>query len=147
MFLVARSEKTAELMRKIQAAKSVTRMLKVTGTESALPSVGKHLEELLQERSLRKEEFFALSGVSVVYGYEIIRGVKSPSRDTLIQFAFALELDVDGTNKLLRIGEKAQLYPLIKRDKFIIYAISHGLDIIKLNLLAEENGFLPIGKY
>jgi transcriptional regulator with XRE-family HTH domain len=144
---VAGSGKTAEVMRKILTAKSVTKMLKATDKETNLPPVGEYLDGLRLEKGLKKEEFFTLGGVSAVYGYEILRGVKTPSRDTLIQFAFAFKMSVDETNYLLKIGEKAQLYPLIKRDALIIYGLSHGLGIVKLNILAEEKGILPIGNY
>jgi transcriptional regulator with XRE-family HTH domain len=139
--------KTAEVMRKILTAKSVTKMFKATKKAPALPPVGDYLDALRKERGLKKEDFFALGGVSAVYGYEILRGVKSPSRDTLIQFAFAFGMDVDAANYLLKIGEKAQLYPLVDRDALIIYALSHGLSIIELNISADENGILPIGNY
>ncbi|MDR0898113.1 MAG: helix-turn-helix domain-containing protein [Oscillospiraceae bacterium] len=144
---MTKGSRTAEVMRKIITAKTVTKMLKATDEEPTLPPIGVYLDDLRKEKGLKKEEFFALSGVSAGYGYEIFRGVKSPSRDTLIQFAFALGLDVDQTNDLLKIGEKAQLYPKMKRDALIIYALSCSFTIIKLNILADENGILPIGNY
>jgi transcriptional regulator with XRE-family HTH domain len=122
-------------------------MLRVTGKEPALPPFGEYLDRLRIEKGLKKEEFFTLGGVSTAYGYEIIRGMKSPSRDKLIRFAFVLGLDVGETQDLLKVGEKAKLYPMIKRDALIIYALSHGQSIAELNKSAEENGVTQIGNY
>jgi transcriptional regulator with XRE-family HTH domain len=146
-FKVSENGKTAEVMRKILTAKSVTKMFKATKNESALPPVGEYIDELRREKELKKETLFKLSCISTIYGHEIIRGLKNPSRDTLIQFAFALKLTVDETNRLLKIGEKAQLYPMLKRDSLIIFALSHGLNIVQFNISAEESGILPIGNY
>lgn len=144
---MAGSGKTAEIMRKILTAKSVTKMLRETGKAPALPPLGDYLDGIRKAKGLKKEEFFALSGVSTVYGYEILRGVKTPSRDTLIRFAFAFNMSVDETNYLMKVGEKAELYPMLKRDSLIIYALTHGLSVVQLNISAEENEIPPIGSY
>jgi transcriptional regulator with XRE-family HTH domain len=147
VIFLAASGKTAEVMRKISTAKSVTKMLRETGKEPPLPTVGEYLDVIRREKGLSKEEFFVMGGVSSVYGYEILRGAKSPSRDTLIQFALSFCMSVEETQELLKVGEKAQLYPFIKRDALIIYALTHGLSAVKFNLSAEEHGVLPIGNY
>lgn len=144
---MARNGNTTQIMHKIFTAKSATKMLREIGKEPALPTVGEYLDEIRKEKGIKKEEMFASVGVSAVYGYEILRNAKIPSRDTLIQFAFAFGMDVDETNFLLKIGEKAELYPLIKRDALIIFALSNGLSIVEFNISAFENGILPIGKY
>jgi transcriptional regulator with XRE-family HTH domain len=141
------SGKTAEIMRKILTAKTVTKMLRDTDKTPEPPSLASYLDELRKERGLKKEEFFSLSGISTAYGYEILRGAKTPSRDTLIQVAFGLHMDVEKTEELLAIGEKAGLYHLLRRDKLIIYALSHGFTAAEFNIAAEENGILPIGNY
>jgi transcriptional regulator with XRE-family HTH domain len=145
---MARNDKTtAELMRRIQTVKSVTKMLREIEKASDLPNIGVYLDGIRKEKGLKKEQLFAAVGISAIFGYEILRGVKSPSRDTLIKFAFAFNMNVDETQKLLVIGEKAPLYPRLKRDALIIYALSHGFSIIKLNITADEKGILPIGSY
>jgi transcriptional regulator with XRE-family HTH domain len=144
---VALSGKISELMTKILSANSVTKMLIETKNQPALPPVGDYLDGIRREKGLKKEEFFILGGVSSAYGYEILRGKKAPSRDTLIQFAFALKMNVDQTQELLMIGEKAQLSPMQKRDALIIYAITHEISMIDLNIKAEENKIPPIGNF
>jgi transcriptional regulator with XRE-family HTH domain len=139
--------KTAVIMRNIVTAKSVTTMLKATNNESGLPTLGEHLDRLRLEKGIKKEEFFALGGISTAYGYEILRNLKSPSRDILIQFAFILELGIDETQELLKIGTQASLYPRLKRDALIIYGLANGMNIADVNIAAKEHGILPIGNY
>jgi transcriptional regulator with XRE-family HTH domain len=138
---------TAELMQRIQMAKSVTKMLREIDKVSELPTIGAYLNEIRKEKGLKKEKLFAAVGISTVYGYEILSEKKIPSRDTLLQFAFAFKMNVDETQKLLKIGEKAQLYPKLKRDAHIIFALSNGLSMVELNILAVNTGILPIGNY
>jgi transcriptional regulator with XRE-family HTH domain len=122
-------------------------MLRETGKEPPLPTIAEFLDGIRLEKGLTKEEFSGIGGISSVYGFEIFRGAKSPSRDTLMSFALAFRMDVDTTQKMLKIGEKAELYPFIKRDALILYAITHGYTITEFNILAEERGILPIGNY
>jgi transcriptional regulator with XRE-family HTH domain len=147
VFIVAGNSKTTEVMRKIITAESVTKMLKATEEEHNLPHIGDYLDGLRREKELRKEDFFIIGGVSSTYGYEILRGAKIPSRDTLIRFALAFGLSVDETDYLLKIGGKAKLYPVLKRDALIIFGLINGMSVLELNIKAEEKGILPIGNY
>lgn len=139
--------KTEVILRKIKAAESVTKMLRETSEETEVPTFGQYLDDLRRQKKLRKEKLFELSDVSTVYGYEILRDAKSPSRDTIIKFAFALGLNDEETQDLLKIGGKGRLYARMKRDKLIIYALTHGYTLLDMNALADDNDVPQIGKY
>jgi transcriptional regulator with XRE-family HTH domain len=138
---------TEAIHRKIRAAESVTKMLRETSEESETPTFGQYLDKLRQQKNLRKEKLFELSDVSTAYGYEILRDAKNPSRDTIIKFAFALGLNDEETQDLLKIAGKGKLYARMKRDKLIIYALSHSYSLADMNALADENDVPQIGKY
>ena len=51
-----------------------------------------------------------------------------------------MELDVDETQYLLRIGGFAELYPKNKRDAIIINGIASKLSVAKINENLYDNG-------
>jgi transcriptional regulator with XRE-family HTH domain len=143
-FCVTVRNDTTQGRRKILSAKKVTDMIRAMEAEPPVPTLGAYIEGLWQESALPKEEFFALSGISPGYGYEILRNKKKPSRDTLLRIAFVLGLSVDQVNYLLKIGEKATLTSLIKRDWYIMFALKNSMSLIEYNIMADEQGVLPI---
>ena len=58
------------------------------------------LEEKLKESGLTRAELFARSSINPSYGYQLLSGLRSPARDTAIQLALGLALDVDDTQRL-----------------------------------------------
>ncbi|MDR0948480.1 MAG: helix-turn-helix domain-containing protein, partial [Lachnospiraceae bacterium] len=129
---------TKELMHFIQKARSVSDILRIMDESSGLPTIGRYINTIREEKGLKKEALFASAGVSVAYGYEIIHESKRPSRDTLLRFAFAFQMNVEETQKLLKIGEKAVLYPKLRRDAHIIYALTNGLNLTEFNTSAVD---------
>jgi predicted transcriptional regulator len=136
--------KTADMMRRIQNAKTLTRILR---DMPDFPEFGEYLRALLSEQDIKKDVFFKRAGISTVFGHEILRGAKKPSRDTIIQLALTLGLDMDKTQELLKIGGAAGLYPKIKRDTIFIFGISNKQKIEDVNIKLQENNLPILGKY
>lgn len=63
---------------------------------------------------------------------------RTPKRDKLLALAFGLRLDLDETQRMLKIGGAGALYPRIKRDSVIIFAIKERLSLIDCNELLYE---------
>lgn len=59
-------------------------------------------------------------------------------RDEVIKLAIENQLTLNQTQKLLTLSNKGLLYARIKRDAVIIYALSNGLSMTKLNLELEK---------
>ncbi|MDR0946761.1 MAG: helix-turn-helix domain-containing protein [Ruminococcus sp.] len=136
--------KTAEMMRRIQNAKTLTRILRDIPD---FPEFGEYFKALLNEQDIKKDVFFKRAGISTVYGHEILRGKKKPSRDTIIQLALTLGLDIEKTQEILKIGGAAELYPKIKRDTIFIFGITNKQKIEDVNIKLLENDLPILGKY
>jgi hypothetical protein len=136
---------THNLLKRVQSTKSITRYLNDYKDYPDVPDFPEHLEQLRLEKDIRKERLFIESYISPVYGHEIFKGTKHPSRDKIIQLAFGLGLTVDETQRLLKIGNQAELYPKIKRDAVIVHAIAHNMTIVQANSLLTENQFPMLG--
>ena len=70
----------------------------------ACRSLPDYLQQLLDERGLRR----------------------NPSRNKLLQLAFAMKLSLRETNRLLQAGGCNELYCKNRRDAIIIFCINHG---------------------
>ena len=53
-------------------------------------------------------------------------------------------MSFDEVQEFLKHLCAAQLYPHIPRDGAKIYALQHGMDIIRCDILLEENGEEPL---
>ena len=67
-------------------------------------------------------------------------GIRTPSRDKLVAISFGIGLSLDEVNELMKISCNRPLYSRDKRDAVIIYGISNGLDISKVNDILYEKG-------
>lgn len=62
---------------------------------------------------------------------------KKPSRSKIIQIALALQLDIRETNNLLSLSDNGYLYPKVRYDAIILYALEHKKSIIDTNLILD----------
>lgn len=66
---------------------------------------------------------------SKVFIYQIFEGIRKPGREILLRMAFATGLTLEQTQKLLALARRGTLYPRVRRDTAIIYAIQHGFTL------------------
>ena len=109
--------------------------------------LSEYLHSLAQARNMKQADIMRRSGLKKSYFYLLFDGKReNPSRDMLIQLGFGFEMTLDEMQEFLKHLGAAQLYPRIARDGVIIYALQHGMDLIKCDILLEENGEEPLVK-
>ena len=62
------------------------------------------------------------------YLYQILKGRRAPGREFLIHLSFLLKLNLDETQRLLKMANRQPLYPRLKKDAAVIYGITHKMD-------------------
>ena len=72
------------------------------------------------------------------------RGEKKPSRDKLIAIAFGLHLNVEETQRMLKLGRHSELYARVARDAVILFAIQREKDIWETDDLLTDKGLPTI---
>ena len=92
-----------------------------------LPSFSDYIRELCMSMGETPQHVIKRSGIERTYGHQIFNGTRRPSRDKVIQLATGLGVDVEKTQKMLRIAKKNELYPRVKRDVALLYCITHGM--------------------
>lgn len=99
-----------------------------------------YLSNILENKGLVKSAVIKKTEISEVMGYQILSGVRKPSRDSLICICRAMELSIEETQEILKIGGFAPLYPKLKREAIIINGIGANLSTSKINeKLYDEN--------
>ena len=133
-------KQTDELLKELDNTSDINQYLSTNRDELIEQNVAKYLNELLEKKeNLTKSKIIKSTSLSESYIYDIFRGEKSnPSRNKLLQIAFAMSLDLETTQKLLKIEKVGILYPRIKRDSIIIFALNKNLDFFECENLLEQ---------
>lgn len=133
-------KQTDELLKELDNTSDINQYLSTNRDELIEQNVAKYLNELLEKKeNLTKSKIIKSTFLSESYIYDIFRGEKSnPSRNKLLQIAFAMSLDLETTQKLLKIAKVGILYPRIKRDSIIIFALNKNLDFFECENLLEQ---------
>ena len=114
---------TSGLMSRLKTTKCLENYFKNNSDSMLGDTVGSYLSRIMAEKGMNA------SGLAA-----------APSRDALIAIAFALEMDVEQTQYLLRTGSHARLDPRIHRDVAVIFALNRGMDLPACNDLLYEVG-------
>jgi hypothetical protein len=100
-----------------------------------------YLADMLKKYNLTKNTAINNSALNQIYGYQIFDGKKkNPSRDKLIQLIFGMGLDITDAQRLLKIAGVNELYPRIKRDSIIIFALNKKISLTECDELLFELG-------
>ena len=102
--------------------------------------LSKFWKELINKSGMTKTDIINKSDFSYVYFYDVINGRKIPGRDKIIRLILTMHLSVDECQEALRISGRSALYPRIRRDAIILFAISNGYSIYQLSELLADAG-------
>lgn len=104
------------------------------------PRIQYYLANLLREHELSPTAFISEMNLERSYGYQMLNGNRKPSREVLIKTAILLRLNLDETQRLLKIGKRSVLYPRIKNDAIAIFSLEKGLSLQEYQELLTAHG-------
>lgn len=96
--------------------------------------------QMIEKSGLSKSNIINKSDYSYVYFYDVIAGKKIPTTDKIIRLVLAMHLSLEDCQQALKNCGKAYLYPRIKRDSLIIYAVEHRYTILQTQELLQKSG-------
>lgn len=94
--------------------------------EDGSRSLSEYLQQLLEEKGLRRVDVVHEAGLNTTFGYQIFTGERGASRNKVLQIAFAMKLTLQETNRALQAAGVNELYAKSRRDAIIIYCLTHG---------------------
>lgn len=130
-------KKTEDLVNEIVEGKNISRYIHTNQDEFLDTSLHVYLKKLLAASNLNVSQVVNRS-YKGEYIYQVFRGIKNPSRDVVVSIALAMKLNLDETDKLLRIARMPRLDARNRRDSILIYALNQGLEVPDTNDVLYE---------
>ena len=114
---------TQELWAQLFQASSADLFLNELSSRDDFPPLHEYLQALCKSRGEKAERVLRRGDIESSYGHRIFSGQRNPSRDTVLQLAFGLEMDAEETQQLLKIARATALHPRVKRDAVIAFCL------------------------
>lgn len=121
-------ETTSKLFHTLRSRESGRALLR---REQKAPTCAQMLLEQIKRAGLSAAEWMAAADVSKSYGYQILRGERVPGRDILLRTALSLRLPLKETQRLLAVGGCGALYPRVRRDAAVIFALNQKMTLLE----------------
>jgi len=142
----AKEMDTGELLDKIIKTASINRFIKRHGENMNPVSFSSYLNDLCTKKNTVPAHVIEKSGIERTFGHQIFNGRRKPSRDKVIQLAVGFEMDYTDAQGLLTAARKSTLYPKIKRDAVVIYALEKKLSFFDIQETLSELSLPLIGE-
>lgn len=116
--------KTVDIERMIKKTKHLD--IKVI-EENPPPELSEFILECLNRKNIKRSVLIRILNVDRNYGYQILNGTRTPTRDQMIHIALFLGLDFASTQKMLTLGKRDCLYVRRPGDAKIVHCLEHHL--------------------
>lgn len=120
---------TEELLKELRAAPSAVSFTAKHHIKQR--TLASYLQELLDEKGLVRASVIRAAGLNETFGYQIFTGTRNPGRNKVLQLAFAMQLDLRETNRLLKAAGANELYCKNRRDAIILFCLEKGFTLQK----------------
>lgn len=97
---------------------------------NAPPRLPDVLSRYIYEKKMTKADVIRILNVDRSYGYQLLNGTRPPTRNSLLQIALILKLDVDQISYLLQLAGKSPLYVRNILDARVFYALQHHMEYL-----------------
>lgn len=131
---------TDELFQALSETKHIDEFLQEHEKELTKIDLQSYLYELMERSGLTIPQMIEMASIGRSLAYQIFNGQRYPNRNLLIRMALIMKLNLEETQRLLRISKKGELYPRVQRDAAIIYCIQNRFSLIDTNELLENLG-------
>lgn len=122
---------TEEVLQELLDAPSLDEF--IDAHEFSAVTLPEFLERMLEKKGLKRSRVVRMADLNETFGYQIFTGARNPSRDKVLQIAFAMALSLRETNRALMAAGASSLDPKCRRDAIIIFCIDQGCSLQKVN--------------
>lgn len=134
-------KKTSDLLKELTAENADISEYIASNPDSFINgNIKDYWEGIIDKSGLTKSSIINKSDFSYCYFYDIINGRKIPGKDKVVRLILAMKLSLDDCQDALRISSKSALYPKIKRDSILIFALNNSPSIYETNDLLTKYG-------
>lgn len=115
---------TEELLKELLAAPDPVSFAEEHGI--AHRTLSEYLNQLLDEKGLKRSDVVHAAGINDTFGYQIFKGQRGAGRDKVLCLALSMGCDLVESRRLLQAAGVNELYCKDRRDAIIIFCIDHG---------------------
>lgn len=137
--------RTSTLLRQLFKTRDLMEFMEQNAEEMRLPSFSEYISGLCTKRGEPPERVIRRANIDRSFGHQLFKGVKRPSRDTVLQLVFGFEADAEAAQELLKYAGMSALYPRVKRDAAILYCLHHHFTIVETQNVLHEMKLPLIG--
>lgn len=95
------------------------------------PDIHILINKHLVEKNVPHTKVIRLLNVERCYGYQLLNGKRTPTREQLIKIGIILKLSFEEVQRLLKTAGKDTLYARNLTDARVIYSLEHELEYYK----------------
>ena len=108
-------------------------------------TLSEYLGALIEEKGLVRSAIIKKSELSEIYAYQIISGVRRPERKKLLALTVGMGLDLEETQRLLKVAGYPELYVKNTFDCIVMYGICRKMSVMEINEMLYDYGADTIG--
>lgn len=124
---------TDELLKILQNTDDIQQFLEENRDSLINMRLTEYLEHIIEKKGLKPTDIIAGSNLNNIYVYKILSGERVPGRDKLLSLCFGMRLSLKESQLALRLAGHSPLYPKLRRDSIIIFALSEGASLMDCN--------------
>ena len=114
---------TSQLLSIIKKSGQFSEVTNIWQDEMETPVFCHYLYETMEKHKLTAKDIIQRSGIERSYFYHLLSGFKTPGRNIVLRICLCMEATLTETSQLLRLAGHGSLYPKVRRDAAIIFAI------------------------
>ncbi|MCD7883980.1 MAG: hypothetical protein LUI87_09835 [Lachnospiraceae bacterium] len=137
---------TSQLLSVIKKSNNFSEVTETWHDHEEEPVFCHYLYAVMQKHGKTAPDIILESGIERSYFYHVLSGQKTPGRNMVLRISLCLSATLTETNQLLRLSRQGVLYPKVKRDAAIIFAIEKKCTMQQANDLLIKEGELPLYK-
>lgn len=129
------NKSTDDLNAEINKITDLKKYLKDNKEELVVPNPIEYLLKLCQTKKLSKADLIRRSGLERTFGYHLLDGSKTLTRDKAIALCIGAQLTIEESNNLLKYAKLSQFYSRDQRDLVIQNMLQKEASLDDANLL------------
>ena len=126
---------TSQLLSIIKKSGQFSEVTNIWQDEMETPVFCHYLYETMEKHKLTAKDIIQRSGIERSYFYHLLSGFKTPGRNIVLRICLCMEATLTETSQLLRLAGHGSLYPKVRRDAAIIFAIEKKYTMQQANEL------------
>lgn len=135
---------TDELLKLIEGSSDIMDAMTKIGGELSEKTFSQRLQELMDARGVDPAWLTERSLMSRAFVYQLCSGRRGPGRDVVLRLALLLKAGIPETQRMLCAAGRGALYPRVRRDAIILYALKEGMSFLDADDLLVEMGEEPL---